>query len=872
MGLLAGILSLLLPPAAAAGDAPPPLDTRHLRLTLRDGKLTGSFEYALVVGTYYEWNTDPTAVPGLLSELTRRTGLRAKLRFSPIALDEDRLRANPLVIMTGNRFFHLTEAEQANLRRYLQAGGFIYADDCGGADRSFRNMIRQLLPKAKLAELKADHPIFSAHYRLQGVPKVLDLYAGPARGYGAYLGDRLAVFYTYDTDIPCGWEKNPDGSYVHLLTRARHEHSFRMGTNIVIYALTELYKRQLAALRSPPASGPAPPAAAGAFLGRLRRYRMQPKLPCNLIRDIAPAGRYVWFGGRRMLPGEQEGLGRYDYDTDSWRLFLDSEGVLADEINALAADDRGQLWIGTSTLRRRWNYGLWRYDPKAGRSRRYTQADGLVDFDVYDLLVAGDRLYAATRSGLAIFDRPTGRWSKDPTHHRNYVDLTLCLAFDGRHLWMGRAPGLRRLDTRTGRYHQFDARNSPIDGMVNALVADGDRLWVSNPPKLWVYRDGRFSTDPAAAQVAAAGVRDAAADEKLLCFATRRGGLHVLDRKTRRWRSFARKTSLPCDDVARVALDTKSIWVAFGEDPLGVGRYDRSTARWHFHGYRAGIPCNHIHSLTWLDGTLYVGTMANGLWAYRTDADRWVNLNLQHRAEHEPVRRCDVYALLVHAGRLWLATNRGLCEHRPNSNTYTLLHGMDAAVSALAPQGGQILCRTRQRGLMAYDPKTARWADLNRPYRLPPCALTALAVDAARVYAGTERGLAVLQESSPPFFPQGLLKQRVTSLAPVAGAVLAGTDDGVWKYLAHDRLARRVAGTAGAPATVFPRAGPRPLLIGTSPGLAILDQDGNLRAEPRLADHVVSDAALGPKHLWIATLGHGLIRAELGPAASPAAP
>jgi len=215
------------------------LERVNVRLD-KDGKLTGAFEYSLIVGTFYEWNTDPTAVPGLFDELTRRTGLKAQVDFISVGLDEERLLKNPFLVMTGNRYFRLTDEEIANLRRYLERGGFLYADDCGGADESFRHLLKKVLGKVRLEKLAPSHPVFSSFYRLPGVPKIIDLYHGEATAFGAYVGGRLAVLYTYDTDVPCGWEKNPDGSFVHLLTPAKHENSIRMGVNILMYALRQI--------------------------------------------------------------------------------------------------------------------------------------------------------------------------------------------------------------------------------------------------------------------------------------------------------------------------------------------------------------------------------------------------------------------------------------------------------------------------------------------------------------------------------------------------------------------------------------------------------------------------------------------------------
>ncbi len=182
-------------------------------------------------------------MPGLFSEINRQTKIKARVDFSTVGLDSEELFANPFLIMTGNRFFSLSDEEIANMKNYVLAGGFIYADDCGGADWSFRHMIGKVFPEHKLEEVPKDHPVFSSHFKLSAVPKILDLYGTEAKAFGIFIDGRLAVLYTYDTDVPCGWEKHPDGSFVHLLTPAKHTSSLELGVNIIIHALQEVHKR-----------------------------------------------------------------------------------------------------------------------------------------------------------------------------------------------------------------------------------------------------------------------------------------------------------------------------------------------------------------------------------------------------------------------------------------------------------------------------------------------------------------------------------------------------------------------------------------------------------------------------------------------------
>jgi len=57
----------------------------------------------------------------------------------------------------------------------------------------------------------------------------------PPRGYGVFVGDRLAVFYSHESDLGNGWEDV--GTYPDDPPE-KHEAALRMGVNLVAYAAT----------------------------------------------------------------------------------------------------------------------------------------------------------------------------------------------------------------------------------------------------------------------------------------------------------------------------------------------------------------------------------------------------------------------------------------------------------------------------------------------------------------------------------------------------------------------------------------------------------------------------------------------------------
>jgi hypothetical protein len=182
-----------------------------------------------------DWYANPTSLPNLLAALSSRTDIDVADEPVTVSLDDDALLLCPIVHMTGHGRVSLTDAEAANLRRYLERGGFLWADDNYGMDRYFRAEIGKVFPEDSLVELPFDHEIYHAFYGFpDGLPKIHEHDGGPPHGYGIFHDGRLVVFYSFNTDIGDGMEDED----VHHDPPEKHEAALRMGVNIVVYALT----------------------------------------------------------------------------------------------------------------------------------------------------------------------------------------------------------------------------------------------------------------------------------------------------------------------------------------------------------------------------------------------------------------------------------------------------------------------------------------------------------------------------------------------------------------------------------------------------------------------------------------------------------
>jgi hypothetical protein len=183
-----------------------------------------------------DWYSNPSSLPNLMRALAERTTILVRTfeeKRTPI-LDE-RFFDYPFVYMNGHGTVRFTADEVGRLRTYLLTGGFLFADDNYGMDKTFRREIQRVFPDKRLVEVPYDHPIYHCFYDLpHGPPKVHEHDGLPAQGLGIFHEGRLVVFYTYQSDVGDGIED----SHVHNDPPSIREQAMKMAINVVVYAMT----------------------------------------------------------------------------------------------------------------------------------------------------------------------------------------------------------------------------------------------------------------------------------------------------------------------------------------------------------------------------------------------------------------------------------------------------------------------------------------------------------------------------------------------------------------------------------------------------------------------------------------------------------
>jgi len=224
--------------------------------------------------------------------------------------------------------------------------------------------------------------------------------------------------------------------------------------------------------------------------------------------------------------------------TGKWSVFTEKEGLAHRYVTSVARDSAtGDLWIGT--LR-----GLSRLTGATMRSFHQTDS-GLPNDVVYDVVVDGTLVWAATAAGAGCLDLKTGAWSVfDVKNSIMHEPWCYAAAVGPGRTWIGVwGGGIVELDRRTGNWKEYrdpDGEmeidllrdDGPIHDVSSFVAYDAGVLWQSTYFGLSRY-DGR------------------------------------------RWNSYtAADTGLPGDFIAQVSSRGRTVWLATDQ---GLGVFDGET-------------------------------------------------------------------------------------------------------------------------------------------------------------------------------------------------------------------------------------------------------------------------------------------------------
>ena len=192
----------------------------------------------------------PTAIDSLLGQIERRTSIETNRGLTQIALSYPKLYQYPFIYMAGSREFGKFSANDIKrLRNYLSYGGFLLIDDNSSGpnskfDISVRKMIEELFPQVPLKQVSRDHSIFRSFYLINRVSgrKQVSPYLE-----GINIKGRTVLVYSAN-DLGGAWARDNLGQWTHDIVgggNRQRQLAIRLGVNIVMYALTLDYKKDM---------------------------------------------------------------------------------------------------------------------------------------------------------------------------------------------------------------------------------------------------------------------------------------------------------------------------------------------------------------------------------------------------------------------------------------------------------------------------------------------------------------------------------------------------------------------------------------------------------------------------------------------------
>ncbi len=203
------------------------------------------------------YNDAPLAIRNLLLAVNRNFPRTASTRTLELPVTDPALFRYPVVFMHGRTRFDFATTETRQLKTYLDNGGLLFADAICGAkpfDNSFRRMVGQLYPDAKLERIPVDHEIFRLKlgYDIRKVKRRV-MPAGGARGMGLAtevregepfleglrVDGRYVVIYSR-YDLSCALQRQSSVACAGYITRD----AVRIGVNVILFAMVQDAKQR----------------------------------------------------------------------------------------------------------------------------------------------------------------------------------------------------------------------------------------------------------------------------------------------------------------------------------------------------------------------------------------------------------------------------------------------------------------------------------------------------------------------------------------------------------------------------------------------------------------------------------------------------
>ena len=203
--------------------------------------VVSEFVFATVQYDSGDWDSAPLVPPNIIDSVARYTSIPVRPSGVTVPLAATELFGYPFAYLTGHLPVRFSEQERANLREFVDRGGFLFIDDHNhDIDGAFHKTATEEIARTiePLSELPNDHPLYSAFFTFDDGPPTT---GHELNGWGDNLvhehllaverGERIAILYS-NKDYSSEWGYHPENK------RFLSVDNTRFGVNIIVYALT----------------------------------------------------------------------------------------------------------------------------------------------------------------------------------------------------------------------------------------------------------------------------------------------------------------------------------------------------------------------------------------------------------------------------------------------------------------------------------------------------------------------------------------------------------------------------------------------------------------------------------------------------------
>jgi hypothetical protein len=188
-----------------------------------------------------DWDSAPFVPANIIDSIARYTSIPVAPTGVVVAISSADCLRYPFLFLTGHLPVRFTEAERANLRTFVDRGGFLFIDDHNhDIDGAFHKTVTEEIERAtgKLVPVPRRHELYSSFFHFpDGPPNT----SHELNGWGDNLlhpelkavmrGNRIGVLYS-NKDYSSEWSYHPENKRFYSVDNTR------FGVNVIVYALT----------------------------------------------------------------------------------------------------------------------------------------------------------------------------------------------------------------------------------------------------------------------------------------------------------------------------------------------------------------------------------------------------------------------------------------------------------------------------------------------------------------------------------------------------------------------------------------------------------------------------------------------------------